>query len=322
LELDKKNSQILFELDKNSRISINKIAKKIKLSRDVVRYRIKQLEKQEIIQKYIAIIDFTKLGYQNIRLYLRLKNTSTEIEEKMINYLINQKNIFTVYKTDGKYDLAIGFFVKDLQKYQIYYEKFLKIFKPYILKKKFSICLNYVHFNRNYLTEKKYYNLSPISIGSSKFYQYDNKDIQLLNLIKEDARISLLDLSKKMKMTPTGIKYKLKNLEKNKVIMAYKVLINFDKFGYKYYKIDLDLEDVSIIPSLKQYVIQHPNIIYQDIFIGGSDFEFDCELLNQQELYKIFEDLKKLFPEKIRNYHYYKALKIYKYSYFPEDISC
>lgn len=91
--------------------------------------------------------------------------------------------------------------------------------------------------------------------------------------------------------------------------------------GYEYYKVDLELEDISIIPSLKQFIRQHPNIIYQNITVGGSDFEFDCELQTQEEFYKLMDEIKKSFPEKIRHYFYYKAIKIYKYSYFPDIIT-
>ena len=121
-------------------------------------------------------------------------------------------------------------------------------------------------------------------------------------------------------MTATGVKYKLKMLEKQKVIVAYKLLLDTSKLGYRYFKVDLELEDINIIPSLNQFSIHHPNIIYRDIAVGGSDFEFDCELRNQGELYALIDEIKALFPGKIRNYHYYTALKIYKYSYFPESL--
>ena len=58
MKLDKKDQQLIFELDQNSRQSINSIAKKTKLSRDVVNYRIKQLEKKKIINGYFALIDY------------------------------------------------------------------------------------------------------------------------------------------------------------------------------------------------------------------------------------------------------------------------
>ena len=41
--------------------------------------------------------------------------------------------------------------------------------------------------------------------------------------------------------------------------------------GYEYYKVDLELEDLSILPALNQFIVQHSHVIYRDIAIGGSD---------------------------------------------------
>ncbi|MEK6938308.1 MAG: Lrp/AsnC family transcriptional regulator [Nanoarchaeota archaeon] len=320
LKLNKKDHHVLFELDRDSRQSISKLAKKTRLSRDVVGYRIKQLEKSGIIQKYITIVDFTKFFTYITRLYLKLQNTTPEIEQQMVDYFIQQKNNLTVFKTDGHYDLAVGFLVKDLHQYQLMWEQFLIRFKNYIQEKNFSIFLDFIHYPRNYLVESKLRDFSSLSTGSFSPFSLDEKDVQLLKLIKEDARISLLDLAKKLNMTATGVKYKLKNLEKNKVIVAYKLLIDSSKLGYTYYKIDLTLEDMNIIPSLHQYILQHPNILYRDVAVGGSDFEFDGEFPSQEAFYQFMDELKAQFPKKIRRYWYYKALKIYRFSYFPEEI--
>lgn len=321
LKLDKKDHLILFELDRNSRQSINELAKKTKLSRDVVAYRVKQLEQRGLIQKYITIIDFSKFVYNIIRLYLKLQKTTPEIEEQMITFFVQQKNTLTVYKIEGHYNLAVGFLVKDLHTYQSVYEEFLKKFKPYIAEKNVSVFLDYVHYHHNYLVEKKYYDYTALSTGSFVPFQYDKKDIQILNAIKENSRVSLLELAQTLKMTPTGVKYKLRNLEKNKVIVAYKLLLDTSKLGYEYYKVDLELEDITILPTLKQFITQHPNVIYRNIAVGGSDFEFDCEFQRQQDFYTFMDEIKSLVPQRIRSYFYYKAIKIYKYSYFPEEIA-
>ena len=319
-KLDKKDCCLLFELDKDSRQSIHDLARKTKLSRDVVAYRMKRLEEESVIQNYITIIDFSKFGYTIIRLYVKLQNTTLEIEEQIAQFFVQQKNTLTIYKIDGEYDLAVGFLVKDFHSYQATYEEFLKKFRPYVARKNLSIFLDYIHYHRNYLVEKKQHDYTAISTGSFIPYQHDTKDLQLLNCIKEKARITLLELAQKLGMTATGVKYKLKNLEKQQVIVAYKLLLDFSKLGHQYYKVDLELEDLSILPSLNQFIIQHPRVVYRDITIGGSDFEFDCELKSQDDFYQLVDEIKTLFPRKIRRYSYYKALKIYKYAYFPEEL--
>ena len=319
-KLDHKDHLLLFELDRNSRQAINDLAKKTKLSRDVVAYRMKRLEQKGIIQKYITLIDFSKFAHYIIRLYLKLQNTTPEIEEEIAQFFVQQKNTLTAYKIDGEDQLAVGFLVKDLHSYQQTYEEFLKKYRSYVTGKKISTFLDYAHYHHNYLVEKKLQDHTAISTGSFQSYACDQNDLLLLNLIKENSRITLLELAQKMGMTATGVKYKLRNLEKNKVILAYKLLLDTSKLGYQYYKVDLELEDLNIVPALNEFIAQHPNVIYRNITVGGSDFEFDCEFRSQQEFYDFMDEMKALFPRKIRHYFYYKALKIYKYSYFPETL--
>jgi len=224
-----------------------------------------------------------------------------------------------IYRTNGQYDLAAGFLVRSLEEYQQIYDNFLREFRKYVAHKAVSLFLSYQHFSRNYLVDKKRQDYSVMTIGNNDLFSYDEKDLLLLNVIKENARITLLDLARELKMTPAGVKYKLRNLEKKKVILGYKLLLDFSKLGYQYFKVDLELGDLSIVSSLSQYILQHPNVIYRDITLGGSDFEFDCEFKSDLEFYQFMDELKRSFPQKIRNYSFYQAFKIYKYSYFPEE---
>ena len=177
--------------------------------------------------------------------------------------------------------------------------------------------LEYSHHPRKYLTTNPNKNYTPLITGSSKKENLDKADLTILKIISANAKISLINISKELKLTPVAIRYRIKQLEKKKVILAYKALIDYNKLGYQYYKIDLDLEDTSIIKTLQQFCIEHPNIIYEDRTFGGSDFEFDIEVKNHKEMKKIIQQIKTKFPKIIRTIQYYKAERIHKYSYYP-----
>jgi len=316
-KLDKKDRKILFELDKNCRQSINEIAKKTRLNRDIIQYRIKQLEKSGYIAGYVAVLDFTKFGYTVIRLYLKLQNTNAKIEEEIIKYIMEKDTVIIAYRTDGQYELAIGLLVKSLKEYQETYKDILEKYRKYIVDKNFSLFEDFVHYFRNYLVDEQR-DYSEISTGSFKKYSYDEIDIKILSHISLDARMPALEISKLTKIPSATVIYRLRNLEKNNVIVAYRANIDYHKLGMEYYKVDLILEDLSIIPGLHEYILRHPNVIYRDKIIGGSDFEFDLEIESQEKFYEVIEDMRSKFPGKIRSYFYYKAIKIYKYSFFPK----
>ena len=59
--VDFTDRKLLYELNWNARQTHTKLAKKMHISKQVVRYRIKQLEKKGIIMSYHAVIDWRKL---------------------------------------------------------------------------------------------------------------------------------------------------------------------------------------------------------------------------------------------------------------------
>lgn len=320
VNLDKKDYLILAELDRNCRQSINAIAKKTRLSRDVVAYRIKELERKGIIEGYISLIDMTKFGYTIYRVYLRLQNTDKQVEQRMLEYIHSQKNIITAYKIDGRYNLVIGFLFKSPREYQEHFERFLERYRSYVADFDFSVFIDFMHYYRNYLVEKKDHDYTELSTGSWRIMPYDKQDLLLLELLATNSRTSLLALAKHTGLTINAAKHRLKKLENEGVIVAYRAHINYGLLGYEYYKVDLTLENLSIRSALHTYLIQHPQIVYRDVAAGGSDFEFDGEFRSQADFYDFIDELKEAFPGKIRSYFYYKALKTYKYKYFPETL--
>ena len=57
-KLDVKDKKILVLLSKNSRMPISEMAKKVQLSRDTVAYRIKRMQKLNVILQFFPAIDF------------------------------------------------------------------------------------------------------------------------------------------------------------------------------------------------------------------------------------------------------------------------
>lgn len=319
IKIDKINKRIIFELDRDARQTANEIAKKIGISRDAVAYRTRQLEKNGYIQGYYTLIDPIKLGYKLIRLYLKFKNTTLDIEKEIAEFLVNEKSTLTVYDTEGNWDLAVGFLYKDLSQFYDYYMEFKKKYRPHIHEENFSMFIEYVIYNKNYLVDEKYRDLSVKSTFRSKEEKIDEENLKLLRLLAENARMPLLEMAQKMDMSSMAVKYRIKKLEEKKVILGYKAMINHAKLGYEYYKVDFILDDVNKVSSFRQFGKMHPNVVYEDRAAGGSDFEFDLELKSHDDFLAIIHELKKLFPGVIRTYKYYKASRIHKYVYLPPE---
>tara|TARA_Y100000310_G_scaffold345838_1_gene470947 strand:+ start:1223 stop:1711 length:489 start_codon:yes stop_codon:yes gene_type:complete len=154
VKLDSKDKLILTELQLNARQSIAQIAKKTKLPRDVVVYRIKRLEELKVIRGHHTVLNHSRLGHPLFAyVFFSSYNLEPEKEKKFINYLSAQKNIVYVAKNSGEFDYTIGVCAKDYMQFdEILREirqKFISVIKefkitPVIQEYKFDMMYNLI----------------------------------------------------------------------------------------------------------------------------------------------------------------------------------
>lgn len=318
MKVDDTDKNILFMLDTDARMSPDKIAKSLKMKRDTVAYRITRLERLGAIKGYYTLIDYSKIGYTLYRLYLKFQNSTPKLEREMAEYFIDLKSAFTVYHAEGDWDLAIGMLLKNPYEFNTILSDFKIKYKKYVGEVNISVFLEYIHYLRNYLVQENLYNHKYYSTGKTMKSDFDDVDIHILKFLSNDAKLPLLAISSKVNLTSMAVRYRIKKMEGQGIILGSRALIDHKLLGYDYYKVDLVIEDMSKLSQLRQFACQHPNIIYEDVTVGGSDFEFDVELRNYDEFFELIELLKEKFPGLIRSYRYYRSRKIFKYNYFPE----
>lgn len=318
MQLDKTDRIILFELDRNCRQSNRRIAEKHKIKTDTVNFRIKRLEKQEIIKDYHTVIDYSKLGYILIRVYLKLQNTTPEIEEKIVQHMKNTKNVMALFWTQGNYDITSGYIVKSFDEFKSIFQNLKEKFGAYINNDQTSVLYEYVHYFRNYLVEEKKRDYSVCRTGNSAPVTLDPADYQILKILAYNAKTPLLDIALQLGLTSSAIKHRVKKLQEKQVIQAYRAGIDYRALGMTRYKIDFIIEDFSKIKKMEDYAKTNEHILYMDKTIGGSDFEIDIEVPTQAGLNDFLQQIKKQFPSAIRTYNYYRAIKNQKILYYPD----
>jgi Lrp/AsnC family leucine-responsive transcriptional regulator len=312
MKLDKVDYHLLTALDRNARMSIKHLAKEANVSRDVAAYRIKRLEEERIIDGYYAIIDYARFGMFLYRYYFRLQNTTPAIEQEIVAYLTSLPNGMTVYETDGEWQIALGLLVESQEEYHEIITAFKNKYRQYIERENVSVMNRFFHYQKNYLATEP--NDRTILTGINRANLTPDNDFLLL--LSVNARMSLVEMAQKLKRSPNTVKYQLKRLEQEGIIKAYRAKINHEALDYSYYKVDLTLNDTTIIPQLREYCHQHPNILFEDETIGGSDFEFDLEVENYDRFIAIINELKTIHPGKIRNWTYYQAKRIHHWRYW------
>ena len=93
------------------------IARKVKTTEIVVRYRMKKLIKKGVILGFRSFLNIQKLGYQYYKLHLTLQDLTPEKKERLFNYIHRHPN--TVYTTElvGGADLETEYQVKSNEEF-------------------------------------------------------------------------------------------------------------------------------------------------------------------------------------------------------------
>jgi len=117
-QLDKLDIEILNILQNDSTISVKDIAVKIGLSTTPTYERIKGMEKDGIINKYVALIDREKVGlsllvYCNIVLKEQSKKALINFEKSVLK----MPEILEVISISGTYDYMLKIVAKDIFTY-------------------------------------------------------------------------------------------------------------------------------------------------------------------------------------------------------------
>ncbi|MBU1199837.1 MAG: Lrp/AsnC family transcriptional regulator [Nanoarchaeota archaeon] len=296
VKLDLKDKKILFELDKNSRQSNSEIAKKVGLNKNTVNYKINRMTQEGVIKGYYSVIDSSKLGYFSIRIYLKFFNTKLEDEKKMIEWLNSQKIVGVLAKIETIYDLVLMCWVKNIYEFEDFLQEFKKKFRKHFWQEKVHIFSKVLHFKRKYLlSQKKEYDEEPETIGGKEISDFDELDLKILRLLAKNARMPLIDISSKLKTPERTIAFRIKQLEKKKIIQGYRINLELQKIGFEYYKLNFILNDFSKYEELESFCKIHENVIYIDKTLEELDFEIDVEIKNKQELLKLISEIKEKF---------------------------
>jgi Lrp/AsnC family leucine-responsive transcriptional regulator len=156
--------------------------------------------------------------------------------------------------------------------------------------------------------------------GKDKKEEIDDIDKKILSNLSMNARTTIIELSRKVKISPRLLIYRIKNLEKKEMIMAYRPLLNFEKFNLTYYKIFLTLNQNNSekIDEVENFLEENKQIIYTTRAFGSYDFEFECLFEKDLDLFKFIDSIREKFPDLIKNFEILTFEKVFKQSYFPE----
>lgn len=316
MDLDLKDRKLLYALDKNSRENYVRLAKIVGLSKDAVKNRMRAYEKGGLVSGYYTQIDYSKLGFFTLRIYFDFTRTDLAKEEEILQELSKLKEVWYLGRAEGSHQVHVGLYVKELADYKELWTIFKNRFGDYICNEYHSLFLELTYFNRDYFLNKEKSDYKKINLSKPEKIKIDDKDLKILEILSKNSREGIVDISSKIKLTPKAVILRIKKLEESGIIIGYKTKINLETIGYSHYKVDLEINESKKKEEIKAEVFALKNIIYSEITLGGSDFEFDLECANNEEFQKVLDILRGKIGKNIKTLTFYKTRKVHKINYF------
>ena len=306
MEIDKLYQDILFELEKDSSIPTNILAKKLKKSKDVISYRINRLKKEKILRSCTAIVDMARLGYITFRVYIRWQNMDDIMKRKFYELLGKKDSVWTTTILHGKWDFAIFIGLKNdlyIEHFHNLWQEILRDYKEKIAEHKVAVYSPVYNFNKRFFSEGRNEVISRV-YGNDKSVEYDKLDINIIHAYSPDVRQSLMDIADKAKTSVETARRRIKELEKKKIIVGYKIDLDLPKLGYQGYRVDFSLNSMSRINEILDYIKNHKYFYQINKSIGGADLETEIVVKDLSHLLSILEEMMAKFKDVIKNYEY------------------
>jgi len=119
LDIDSTDQQILYHLQQDGKMTVAAIANELCLSTTAIYERIRKLEKEGIIRKYVALLDPKKV-HKNLIVFISisLKNHGRSHLEKFTNTIGNYEEITECYHIAGNFDFLLKAQLGDMEAYQ------------------------------------------------------------------------------------------------------------------------------------------------------------------------------------------------------------
>lgn len=122
--LDETDKKILRLLQDDAHLTYKDIAGKINLSLTPVHDRIKKLEREGVIQKYITILNKEKLG-KHLMVYCQvsLAKQTIDLSENFNSAIRNLPEVVECNLISGNYDYMLKIVVPDMESYHTFHQK-------------------------------------------------------------------------------------------------------------------------------------------------------------------------------------------------------
>ncbi|MFZ5955189.1 MAG: Lrp/AsnC family transcriptional regulator [Nanoarchaeota archaeon] len=320
IKIGVKDKKLLSSILENARKSYKQIAKEIGISKDAAEYRTKKLIENGIIKSFQARINLTNFVYGNYILLAQLSNLSLEKEKEIFENLKKIKYALWLGKVGGEFDLFISFSTKNLKQLG---ETINEIFAILGNIKKYSILTMTSELKDSFkslFSDKKFEKLVTFDLALNE--KLDSIDKKILYILNKNSKVSNREVSEKVKISEEAIRVRIKNLEKRKIIINYRTILDENNLGLSQYILLLNFSNfnLKVQKQIEEYALNNKDIVFASRIVGEYNLILSIYAENEQDFFEKLLELRNHFANSI---NFFTSLNVFSTKYhnqLPEGI--
>jgi DNA-binding Lrp family transcriptional regulator len=297
VKLDKKDTRILEALDADPNINVNRLAKKVGVSRQVAEYRLNRLLLQKTIRAFYTLVDCAKLGYMPFRVHIKLKSVTREQYAEFARKLFDTTPSMWVAFVSGSFDIIYDVFAKNPGEFEKMFSITVDESKELIQGYETLIILNMTLYQYGYFLGG-HHNRTKITFNENLASVHVNeKDRKILKAIKSNSRMPYEAIGKQVSLTRNAVKNRIQKLEEEGVIAGYRMFIDFSSLNKDSFKIFIKYNNQKKEQEngLLEYIRRTPGILATVRLFGRWDLDIEIHKENIKTLQEFIMEMRNKF---------------------------
>jgi DNA-binding Lrp family transcriptional regulator len=313
IKIDMHNRKLLQHLAADCRLTATELGKRLRLSREVVGYRIKRLQEAQVIQQFTIAPNYKKLGYRLYRILFLLDERDQKQHPTFISFISSHPNTVSVVEYSETWDIAWEFICKDIDEFDAIARTTESKFSAIILQmEKYVTITTYTAGMFPVSAQPK----RKTAMGTGNI---DATDLHLLSTLATDAKASSYTIGAALKLSSDTIIHRMRSLQDRDLLEGYTTVINLAALGYAWhvYAIEFSPYTEKDEAKLAEYVAKHPNILRAVKVLGTWEILLDVVIETPEQYHTLAKEIKNLFANIIRRYESWTVHSECCYTPFP-----
>jgi len=249
-------------------------------------------------------VSSARQGTRSYHLLLKLEGTPIETEKELERFFLSKSYVRYFERCRGYYDYRVIVTASDNKEISVVFDDLNEKFSGIIRERELIIPIRPLRYRIYPFLVKVDYKRK--STKPSKPMELDVLDEKLLTLVRNDARITFMDMGDKLGVSPETARYRFNRLQEGGILKDFSVDLNLGKLGYFEYTIFMKVDGYS--RAMDDLIIERfykePSLLSVTRVVGKFDLIFEIVCKDPLEFDQQLTRLRKFFKDSIRFYEF------------------